>query len=633
MISTTNSSAQRITSSPAGSTTKRQRRLSFLEKLDSWGDAINHSYIRSTTALWDDILYEGAGAKQESNANKSSLSPPAIRPKYETLNIYGQNLVGTEGAEWKRHRHVSNSAFNEANNAFVWRETIRVVEEWFTEIDAGKSVALDEYSVDLLKDLTQVALLIIASAGFGRRASYKEDSKEEPPAGHQMAFRPALTSTIHHVITKAITPTFLWNLSDRFHIPFITPLLTECRTSFAALGSHMHEVIASARDLIATGKEATMDSALLRNLVQANMVSESAEKHLTDDELLSNTFTFLLAGHETSAHSLCFSIVLLALYPEVQQQVFDEVIKLWPDGLPSSYAPSPYKESIASLEYTLAVFHETLRLFPAVSRLAKNVEQDTTLTVRRFDASTDGKISNVEKYDVTMRRGSMVIIDIRALHFNPIHWGNDVEEFKPSRFIDTETYRWPRDASFLNLPAAVVNAFSAGPRSCIGQRFSLTESACILAHIVRKYEVHVPDDLRNKPWEEQKRILLDWNSGITATPKNARAISLILRKQLASVQGVRELITNASVIFYDNHFLVTLDVSGVASLSVGKGLIPKPSLLSEEKALMETLGHGLIVDCPNTHARFSEVDVDGTAAKDNKAVLLARVSPEIMETI
>ncbi|KAF5379057.1 hypothetical protein D9615_005999 [Tricholomella constricta] len=452
----------------------------------------------------------------DADAIKTVHTSRAIFPKdveaYETINIYGQNMVGTEGAEWKRHRSVANSAFNETNNAFVWRETNRVVDEWFTQIGEAKPDSEGGVLVDLLKDLTQVTLLVISSAGFGRRVSFKDDSNTEPPPDHKMAFRPAVTATLHHVITKAVTPTWLFNLSDRLYLPLITPLLNEARGSFDALRLHMLEVISLARAWIAGGKTSNMDAALLRNLVEANMSHNDNGKHLTDDELLSNTFTFLLAGHETSAHSLCFAIMLLALYPDVQQRVYEDSLRLWPDGAAPS-SPSPYKESMAKLDYTTAVFHETLRLFPPVPRLAKHVHADTTLRARRFRSSPEGKVTNVEKFDVPVQSGSIVIIDIIGLHNNPIHWGEDVAEFKPERFIDTDTYRWPRDA---------FNAFSAGPRSCIGQRFAVTESTCILARIARTYEVHVTDELRSKSWAEQKRILLAWTPGITITPKNAR---------------------------------------------------------------------------------------------------------------
>ena len=94
--------------------------------------------------------------------------------QYESLEIYGPNLTTVEGAEWKRHRSVANPAFSEVcttvsdsgsqkkidpiyqpNNALVWSETCRIVDEWFSEIDdAIKSE--QKATVDLLNDLAQV---------------------------------------------------------------------------------------------------------------------------------------------------------------------------------------------------------------------------------------------------------------------------------------------------------------------------------------------------------------------------------------------------------------------------------------------------------------------------------------------
>ncbi|KAF4564500.1 hypothetical protein EYR40_010663 [Pleurotus pulmonarius] len=444
---------------------------------------------------------------------------------YETLNIYGPNLVGTEGLDWKRHRRIANPAFNEANNAFVWSETTRFIAEWFTEIDKSQA-GNKAIPIDLLKDLTQLTLLIISSAGFSRRVSWNDDSSLVPPPGHAMAFQPAVASAIHHTIVKILTPDFLYSLCSQINIPFISPLLRETTTSFEALRMHMLEVVSSARAWILDNKGATkdgkMDAALLRNLVEANLAEGSDYRGLTDDELLSNTFTFLLAGHETSAHTLCFAIVFLALYPDVQDKIYEEAARLWPDGVPEVADLSSYKDSMPKLEYTIASFHETLRHFPSVARLGKPVHADTTLKAKRFTTniqhtkpkSTDlQELSDVEEFVVPIPKGSIVIVDIFALHFNPLYWGPDVTEFRPDRFIDTESYRWPRDA-FL--------AFSSGPRSCIGQRFSTTESACILASLVRKYEILVPGDLKSLPFEERKKVMLGCTTGITLTPTNAR---------------------------------------------------------------------------------------------------------------
>jgi len=73
-----------------------------------------------------------------------------------------------------------------------------------------------------------------------------------------------------------------------------------------------------------------------------------------------------------------------------------------------------------------------------------------------------------------------------------------------------------------NIP--LVNAFSGGAHICIGQRFALTETVCILAQIVRKYEICIPEELKGKSFDEQKEIMLAWIPRITMTPTNGKVV-------------------------------------------------------------------------------------------------------------
>lgn len=67
-----------------------------------------------------------------------------------------------------------------------------------------------------------------------------------------------------------------------------------------------------------------------------------------------------------------------------------------------------------------------------------------------------------------------------------------------------------------------VLAFSAGARGCIGKRFSITESICLLASLVRHYEILLPDDVDARSASEDfKRHALKWTTGITLTPVHA----------------------------------------------------------------------------------------------------------------
>ncbi|KAJ6557994.1 hypothetical protein B0H19DRAFT_1149396 [Mycena capillaripes] len=97
-------------------------------------------------------------------------------------------------------------------------------------------------------------------------------------------------------------------------------------------------------------------------------------------------------------------------------------------------------EYMPKLEYTLAVFLEVLRLFPPVSRLGKIVQTDTTLTAHRFMTGLVGEVKDVTPFTMPVRAGSIVIIDIKALHLNPIYWGPNAADFKLERFVDTESH-------------------------------------------------------------------------------------------------------------------------------------------------------------------------------------------------
>lgn len=147
--------------------------------------------------------------------------------------------------------------------------------------------------------------------------------------------------------------------------------------------------------------------------------------------------------------------MLLALYPDVQKRMREEVLQIWPS--PDDFASSSYKRdsdklvrycnpctyftahSCLSQEYTLAVFRETLRCFPSEPRLNKVVDADAVLTGTRFtptvppkvpELTFDGGLTNVElkrdeltesKFSVHIPKGSVVTMDIWATHMNRMY--------------------------------------------------------------------------------------------------------------------------------------------------------------------------------------------------------------------
>lgn len=232
---------------------------------------------------------------------------------------------------------------------------------------------------------------------------------------------------------------------------------------------------------------------LFRNLLDANSGEfDRSDSRLSDDELIGNIFIFLLAGHETSAHTLCFALALLALYPEEQKAVYQNIVSVLGERSMPTY------EDMNSLDYVLAVFNETLRLFPPVGSITKKASEDTSLTT----INTETK----ESINVPIPKDSIIIIYTNGIHYNPRYW-DDPHEFKPKRFLQD----WPRDAFV---------PFSTGARSCVGRCFSETESIAILAVILSRYKVEVKleSQFASETFEERKARVLSSKQGLTLTP-------------------------------------------------------------------------------------------------------------------
>ncbi|KZW02920.1 cytochrome P450 [Exidia glandulosa HHB12029] len=424
---------------------------------------------------------------------------------YDVINLSEKNVVSSEGDRWKRHRSVVRNAFTEANNALVWDKTLRVLSEMFADFDSRSG---DGTVVDATETMASLTFLIICSAGFGQSLAWSDMSEDllPPPPGFALSFKRSLLGAVHGIFIRAACPNWLHNLPS-WAVPTVAK---KTRLAFDELQKHLHAMISDAR--AASLQDSSSSADLFRRMLDAN---SGIDESLSDGEVLSNIFAFLLAGHETSAHTLAFALALLALHPEAQATLREEVLGVWPTGKPSGMSDASYKDDFPRFTYTLAVLRETLRLFPPVPRLWKIVQRDAILPFRRI--SPDGTLAQREEFFAP--KDSLVVIDFAGLYMSPTHWGDDVEAFRPARFVDTPTYQWPREAFF---------PFAAGPRACLGKNFAIAESVCILARIVACYDILPPPHLKGRTFEEQMEEMLKYRVVATLTPTGAR---VLLRKR------------------------------------------------------------------------------------------------------
>ncbi|MEX0808316.1 MAG: cytochrome P450 [Dongiaceae bacterium] len=214
---------------------------------------------------------------------------------------------------------------------------------------------------------------------------------------------------------------------------------------------------------------------LLTLLIEARDDPDFPE--MTEKQLRDEIVTFLLTGHETTATALGWTLRHMSRHPAVLAKMREEVLALGGEA--------PGYDDLKRLPYTTAVFHESMRLRPAVPLLIRIADQDDEIA------------------DMPIRAGIRVGISILGIHHHPDFWP-EAGKFRPERFLEG-TERQP--GSYL--------AFSAGARSCIGSRLALIEAPLFLSRLTQR--------VRLAPAQNPPLVSL---SVVTLRPKGGQRIKI-----------------------------------------------------------------------------------------------------------
>jgi cytochrome P450 len=174
----------------------------------------------------------------------------------------------------------------------------------------------------------------------------------------------------------------------------------------------------------------------------------------SDEQLGDQVSTMILAGHETTATALFWSLYLLALDPATQDELAVEARSARASG----------SFDAAKLTFTRAVIDEAMRLYPPAFLIVRAAIGPDT----------------VAGYSVAPR--DIVLISPWLLHRHEKLW-DEPNAFRPSRFLPGA----PPPDRFAYLP------FGVGPRVCIGAQFALTEATLALAKLIAAFKVDLLD--------------------------------------------------------------------------------------------------------------------------------------------
>ncbi len=327
--------------------------------------------------------------------------------------ILGDGLLTSQGAPWRRHRRLIQPAFHRRQIEAYVPDMVRLAEAMVDGFG-------DHEVRDVHRDLMGLTLEIVGHTLFGTDVSGSAA-----------------------VVGEAIELAMLRYAGTWLPLWVPTPLNRRARASLGRVHVLLERIIRECRHSGEVGSD------LLSILLSAQ---DEDGTRMSDRQLRDECMTLFLAGHETTALNLSYTLFLLARRPDLQEALAAEVSEVIGER-------SPTFEDVRSLVTCQRVIKESMRLYPPAWSIGRQAIED------------------VEIGGFQLPKGTEVALFMWALHRNPDRFP-EPEAFRPERW----TAKFER-----TLPRHAYMPFGGGPRICIGNTFALTEAVLLLATIVRRY--------------------------------------------------------------------------------------------------------------------------------------------------
>lgn len=130
---------------------------------------------------------------------------------YGSVDLFGKNVVSTEGSVWRHHRKITAPPFTEKNNHLVWQESLHQAQSMMASLVGKKSENKGSVS-NIAAATMRLSLHVISRAGFGVRLLWPHEEVEEKgragvlPEGHTMTYKDALSTLLENIIAVMLLP-------------------------------------------------------------------------------------------------------------------------------------------------------------------------------------------------------------------------------------------------------------------------------------------------------------------------------------------------------------------------------------------------------------------------------------------
>ena len=368
----------------------------------------------------------------------------------------GLGLISLDGLAWRRVHNLLLPIFTDARlkllMPYITKSISTLVKKFNKSVD-------DQLIVDLWQYTNQFSMEVIMSTSFGIKASSQENPDRITHEARKLYNNYYFRSFIVSLSPKLYTIYDRFIGSDRRSLSYIEQVLRKviderCHTGIDKYNGYP-------------------------DLLQAMLEIRDDDQQLTNDQIIGQCMDYLVAGSETTTSTLAFTIYLLALNPDIQKKLRNQIKQRY------SVNDILTLDGIASITYLDMVLAEALRLYPPAYVYERKANTETMINGYVFPKNIG------------------VIIPVYSVHRDPEYWP-EPDQFNPERFeFDLNSKR--HSCSYI--------PFGSGPRTCLGSTYALLLIKTALVKLLLTFQFNKIDKTED-PLQITSNMILSPKNGI-----------------------------------------------------------------------------------------------------------------------
>jgi cytochrome P450 len=421
-----------------------------------------HNNFEKWATEYGDVFRIALGPKKFTIVSKPEIVQQILklRPtKFRRMSkldhiLRSEKIIGvfnTEGEEWKIHRRIVNKGLDLKHQQLYFPSMLTTLERFYNKM-LVVSQSNENYSIQ--DDLIRFTVDVTSFLAFG----YEMNTLEQKGGVIQNYMEKIFPMLFKRINDPILFYKVYKNKKDR-----------EYDIAMREINKQIDVFIENGKERLEKNPELKNNPA---NFLEAILVAAEEEKVFSNQEIKGNLLTILLAGEDTTAHSIAWAISFICKHPEIQKKLQEEADAVLGDDI---YLKEYSKHN--DFTYTEAVINETLRLKSVAPLLIMEPLED------------------IEIDNYLFKKGAVTTLITRFGAKNDNYF-SDSEQFKPERWLEKPENKCPVHNTDAFMP------FGFGPRFCPGKNLAFLEMKLVLSMIAKNFTIEMVS-----PVEDIKEIM------------------------------------------------------------------------------------------------------------------------------